>query len=148
MGFELLIGPVADLIKTTINKIWGDKISEADKLRLQIEMEKALREYDWKSVEKEYDDRASARILAAADVSKGNWFSTVLSATVRPVFGYVVMAAFVASWVPALVPGGQNFVVITDIQKDIMLSVIYFFFGGRTIEKGMKLWTDAVKKEK
>lgn len=143
--WSLLIGPVADLLKTTINKIWGDKISEAEKMQLQLEMQKAMQEYDWKSVEKEYDDRNSARILAAADVAKGNWFSTVLAATIRPFFGYIVMGAFVYTFVAPYIPGAPP-APINDLQKEVMTTVIYFYFGGRTIEKGMAVWAN-MKKE-
>lgn len=136
--FPLLIGPIADLLKTTINKIWGDKISEAEKLQLQNEMAKAMMEYDWKSIEKEYADRDSARSLAAADVAKGNWFTNVLAATVRPFFGYVVMGAFIISFVGPL--AGYPQLQFNDIQKEVMISVIYFFFGGRTVEKAVSIW--------
>ncbi len=150
MGFDLApysgaISSVSDLINGVIKRVLPEKMSEADAANLQQQITLELMKADWAGIEKEYQDRADARALAKADVDKGNWFTNVLAATVRPVFGYIVMAAFVASWFPALIPGGAAFVTITDIQKDIMLSVIYFFFGGRTIEKGMALWTDMKK---
>src|SRR5216683_5748755 len=95
---------------------------------------------DWAGIDKEFTDRADARALAKADIAAGNWFTNVLSATVRPFFGYVVMAAFFTSMVTPLIHGMPT-LVITDIQKEIMLSVIYFFFGGRTVEKGLSIWT-------
>ncbi len=143
--WTLLIGPVADLLKTTINKIWGDKISEAEKMQLQLEMQKAMQEYDWKGIEKEYEDRASARVLAAADVAKGNWFTNILAATVRPFFGYLVMAAFFAPLTfriyGSLTGHPLMDISMNGIEKEIALSVVYFYFGGRTVEKGISMWT-------
>lgn len=134
------ITTVADLASNVIKRIFPEKMSESEAAQLKTQITLELMKEDWGKVEKEYQDRADARALAKADVDKGNWFTNVLAATVRPVFGYVVMAAFFASLVPAFVPGGANFIVITDIQKEVMLSVIYFYFGGRTVEKGLSIW--------
>jgi Holin of 3TMs, for gene-transfer release len=137
---SLLIGPVSSLFTTIINKIWGDKMSETEKTQAAQALQLAIMQYDWNAVEKEYQDRDSARQLAKADVDKGNWFTNVLAATVRPFFGYIVMAAFFVSFVTPLIPHAP-ILVITDIQKEIMLSIIYFYFGGRTVEKGLSIWT-------
>jgi holin (3TMs family) len=139
------ISSVSDLLGGVIKRIWPEKAAEIDKLKLQAATAEFIATQEGQAALNEFADRASARTLAAADVAKGNWFTNVLAATVRPFFGYVVMGAFIASWVPALIPGGQNFVEITDIQKEIMLTVIYFFFGGRTLEKGMAMWADVKK---
>lgn len=148
MAFDLApysgaISSVSDLLNGILKRVLPEKMSEKDAADLQAQITLELMKADWAGIQKEYDDRASARVLAAADVAKGNWFTNVLAATVRPVFGYIVMLVFAASFVPAFVPGGQNFVVITDIQKEVMLSVIYFYFGGRTVEKGLAIWTNS-----
>lgn len=145
MAFDLApysgaISSVSDLLNGVIKRILPEKMSDADKANLQQQLTLELMKADWAGIEKEFGDRADARALAKADVDKGNWFTNVLSATVRPFFGYVVMAAFFTSLVTPLIPGMPT-LVITDIQKEIMLSVIYFFFGGRTVEKGLALWT-------
>lgn len=145
MGFDLApysgaISSVSDLIGGVIKRIWPEKMSEKDRAELETAVRLELLKADWGNVEKEFQDRADARALAAQDVDKGNWFTNVLAATVRPVFGYVVMAAFFMSWVTPLIPHAPA-IVISDIQKEIMLSIIYFFFGGRTVEKGLALWT-------
>lgn len=135
----MLIGPVSDLLGGILKRLWPEKMSESEKMQLTTALQLELLKYDWSAVEKEYQDRASARDLAAKDVEKGNWFTNVLAATVRPFFGYVVMAAFFASWVTPYIPGAPV-LAVTDIQKEIMLSVIYFYFGGRTVEKSMAIW--------
>lgn len=141
----MLVGPVADLIKTTINKIWGDKMPEAEKARIAQELQLAIMQFDASQIEQEYRDRSSARDLAKADVEKGNWFTNVLAATIRPTFGFIVIGAFIYTFVAPYIPGAPQ-VAINEIQKEIMLTVIYFYFGGRTIERGMKVWAD-MKKE-
>ena len=150
MGFDLApysgaISSVSDLLGGVIKRIWPEKAAEIDKLKLQAATAEFIATQEGQAALNEFADRASARTLAAADVAKGNWFSTALAATVRPVFGYVVIAAFVASWVPALIPGGMNMVEISPIQKEVMLTVIWFYFGGRTVEKSLSLWADTKK---
>lgn len=134
------IEAVSNLGSSVLKRLFPEKMSEVEAASFKQAITMELLKNDQANIFKEFEDRASARVLAAADVDKGNWFTNVLAATVRPLFGYIVMAAFVASWVPALIPGGQNFVTITEIQKEIMLTTIYFFFGGRTVEKGLQVW--------
>lgn len=140
----MLIGPVADLIKTVLNKTLPDKISQEEKAKIALQLQEDIMKYDWSAVEKEFQDRADARALAAADVAKGNWFTNVLAATVRPVFGYLAMAAFFLPLVlrlSATIAGHpMPDVVLNDVEKEVTITIIYFFFGGRTVEKGLAIW--------
>jgi len=145
MGFDIApysgaISSVTDLIHGVLKRVLPEKMSESEAANLQQQITLELMKADWAGIEKEFSDRADARALAKADVDKGNWFTNVLAATVRPFFGYVVMASFFFSIVAPLIPHAPV-LVINDIQKEIMLSVIYFFFGGRTVEKGLSMWT-------
>lgn len=138
------ISSVSDLVSGVIKRIWPEKMSEKDRAELDTTIRLALMQADWGAIEKEYQDRADARALAAKDVEKGNWFTNVLSATVRPVFGYVCMVAFLAPLALRVATAATGAklpdVMLNDIEKEIVLSVIYFFFGGRTVEKGIALW--------
>ena len=154
MGLDLApysgaISSVSDLVSGVIKRIWPEKANEIDKLKLEQATTEFLKTQEGQESLNEFADRASARALAEADVSKGNWFTNVLAATVRPVFGYVCMAAFVgplALRMGSLVVGHPlPDVVLNDIEKEIVLSVIYFFFGGRTVEKGIALWKGSPK---
>jgi len=145
MGFDIApygqaISSLSDLVSGAMKRIWPEKMGELDAAKLKQEVALFLLTQQGQEAMKEYEDRASARALAAKDVEKGNWFTNVLAATVRPFFGYAVMLMFLASWLPALIPGGQTTIEISSIQKEIMLSVIYFFFGGRVVEKGLAIW--------
>jgi hypothetical protein len=141
------IASVSDLVSGVLKRLWPEKMSEFDAAKFKQEMALALMQDQGQQVVQEFADRASARALAAADVEKGNWFTNVLSATVRPVFGYVCMGAFLAPLglrLIALARGGEVPVFeLSMIEKEIVLTVIYFFFGGRTVEKGIALWKGA-----
>jgi|GEM_PF-3012806 len=149
MGFDFApysgaISSVSDLVGGVIKRIWPEKASELDKLKIEQETALFLTTQQGQAALNEFADRASARELAAKDVEKGNWFTNVLSATVRPVFGYACMAAFLgplALRVASIALGRpMPEISLNDIEREIILSVIYFFFGGRTIEKGISLW--------
>lgn len=135
---------VADLLNSVLKRVLPEKMSETDAAVMQQQITLELMKADWGGVEKEYADRLSARELAKADVDKGNWFSNILAATIRPFFGFVVMGAFVFSFAQPYIPGAPP-LPITDIQKEIILSVIYFYFGGRTVEKGIAMWKGVKK---
>lgn len=149
MGFDIApygqaIASVSDLLNGVLKRVLPEKMSEADAAALQTQITMELMKQDWGSIEKEYQDRADARALAKADVDKGNWWTNVLSATVRPVFGYVCMAAFIlplALRISGVIIGHPApDIVMNDVEKEVVLSVIYFFFGGRTVEKGLAIW--------
>lgn len=150
MSFDLApysgaISSVSDLVNGVIKRIWGEKASELDKLKIEQATQEFLLTSQGQAALNEFADRASARALAAADVAKGNWFTNVLAATVRPVFGYVAMGAFIlplALRIAASLYTGKPPVPVelSGIEKEIVLTVIYFFFGGRTVEKGLAIW--------
>lgn len=154
MGFDLApysgaISSVSDLVSGIIKRIWPEKASELDKLKIQQATQEFFLTSEGQAAVQEYTDRISARELAKADVAQGNWFSNVLAATVRPVFGYVCMGAFIgplALRIGGLVVGHpMPDIILNDIEKEIVLSVIYFYFGGRTVEKGIALWKGVTK---
>lgn len=144
------ISSVSDLLNGVIKRILPEKMSDADKANLQQQLTLELMKADWAGIEKEYQDRADARALAKADVDKGNWFTNVLSATVRPIFAYVAMVAF---FVPMAVRMTTAFlhhaftdaqlaaISLNPIEQQIVLSIVYFYYGGRTVEKGLAIWT-------
>lgn len=141
------ITSVADLVSGVVKRIFPEKMSESEAAQLNQALTTELLRQDWSKVEREFQDRADARALAKADVDKGNWFTNILSATVRPVFGYAAMTAFLTPLMVRMVATywtghQQPEFTFTEIEKEVILSVIYFFFGGRTVEKGVKMWTD------
>jgi hypothetical protein len=101
-------------------------------------MELALLKQFGAEVEQEYKDRADARALAAAEAARGNAFTMALSATVRPIWG---LASLVVVAYPYLAGGlGWPAVMIDDNTKQIIQTVIMFYFGGKTVEKVLPLF--------
>ncbi|MBU2559220.1 MAG: hypothetical protein KJ578_15695, partial [Bacteroidetes bacterium] len=101
--------------------------------KVETELKLAIMQADWQRLEKEIDDRVSARELAKAELDKGNAFTTLLAATHRPVWSFVVLALF--CWSVLSTQLGLPAIALTDIHKDIMMTVIIFYFGGRSVEK-------------
>jgi len=135
----LLIGLLQNILPGVINRVLPpEKMSEEDAAKLQNELTKTLIEQNWNEIEAEYKDRDSARNLAAQDIAKGNAFTGILSATVRPAWGYGALALVVYS-VLYTVP-------ISAQLNDIIQTVLFFFFGGRTIEKVIPHITEAIKR--
>jgi hypothetical protein len=142
MGFDFApysgaVSSVSDLVSGVIKRIWPEKAAEIDKLKLQQEVTLFLATQEGQQAMKEYDDRADARKLAASDTAHGNALTTVLSAAVRPIWG---LASLVVVAYPYLA-GAMEWpsVTIDDNTKQIVQTVIMFYFGGRTIEKVLPL---------
>lgn len=128
------IAPITEIVKQVLNRLLPpEKISEAERARVEAETMAAIMAQDWRQIEAEYRDRADARQLAQADMSRGNAFTGILAATVRPVWGY---ASLIVVAYPYLA-GALHWpaVNIDGPTKDIVQMVIMFYFGGRTIEK-------------
>ena len=124
----LLVGPLLEITKSVISKVLPpDKLAESDRLQLEQEFQLAIMAQDWRAVEAEMADRASARTLAASDIAKGNALSSFLAAVVRPTWGLgalVLVAYSIVSDVP-----------IQPVFESIVQTVLMFYFGGRTLEK-------------
>jgi hypothetical protein len=131
MGLLQIFLPLLQtLIPSVINRVLpAEKMSEADRAKLALEVQKELLSQDWNRIEAEFADRASARTLAAADIAKGNAFTSMLAAFVRPAWGFGALAVVIYSV-------GWHY-QISDALKEIIDTVLYFYFGGRVIEKVM-----------
>ena len=128
----LIIGPVLDIAKSVLNRVLpAEKMTESERVNLEQQLTIALMQQDWKEVEAEYTDRADARALAKADVEKGNAFSNILAAVVRPTWG---LGAFLLVTYAILAD-----VPISPFFNDIIQTLLMFYFGGRTIEKVMPM---------
>jgi hypothetical protein len=120
----LLNSILPDVIKRVLP---AEKVSEAEQANLQAQLTLAMMGADWQQIEAEYADRASARALAAAEIAKGNAFTSLMAASVRPLWG---IGAFV---LVAYSVGTEH--AIAEPLQSIIQSVLAFYFGGRVIEK-------------
>lgn len=133
--FTLLAGLLPDVIKRVLP---AEKMSEADAAKLQADMTLELLKQDWGKIEAEYEDRASARQLATADIAKGNAFTGILAAFVRPAWGFGALAMVGYSVIYG--------VTISSPLQEIIQTVLFFYFGGRTIEKVVPTITQGMKR--
>ncbi len=135
----LLLGLLNSILPGVINRVLPpEKMSEEDAAKLQQELTLELLKQNWQEIEAEYADRNSARSLAAQDIAKGNAFTGILAATVRPAWGYGALALV-----------GYSVISHTGIDPtygEIIKTVLFFFFGGRTIEKITPHVTEALKR--
>ena len=132
----LLPGVISDTLKRVLP---AEKMSDAERAQLEQELTLAVMAQDWKSVEAEFADRSNARLLAEKDVAGGNAFTTALSALVRPAWGFgaLILVAYSVIWKYE----------ITGPLESIVETVIWFFFGGRVIEKVTPHVTSALAKK-
>ena len=125
---NLILPFLSDLLPDVLKRILpAEKMSDAERAEFAQNLQLELMKADWQQVEASYADMADARSLAKADIAKGNAFTGALSAMVRPLWGigaFVLVAHYAIGHVP-----------IDAGFKDIIQTVIWFYFGGRVIEK-------------
>ena len=135
----LIIGLLQSILPGVLNRVLpAEKISEEDAAKLQNELTQQLLQQNWQQIEAEYADRTNARSLAAQDIAKGNAFTGLLSAIIRPAWGFGALALVVYS-----VLGHYQ---ISAPLQDIIQTVLFFYFGGRTLEKVTPVIAEAIRK--
>lgn len=128
---------IGDLIQNTVGKVvdkLADKylpssMSEKEKSDLRIEARKlALDEY-----KAAVADVESARLLAGKESESAPAWTKVLTVTHRPLWSFLMLGIFI--WTILAPYIGFPQIPLTGIHKDIMQTVIIFYFGGRSVEK-------------
>ncbi len=138
-----LISPIIDTVTSIIKSVLpAEKMPEGERLKLESDIKDKLIKADWKRLDVEMEDRANARALAIKDADKGNVYTTLLAAIHRPLWSIVTLVLF--SWTVIAPSLGFPEVILQDVHKSIMQSIIVFYFGGRSVEKIFK--TLATKK--
>lgn len=126
--FELILPLLNSILPGVLKSVLpAEKMTDEEAAKIQIELSAQLAAQDWQQIKAEYDDRNNARALAATEIAKGNAFTSFLSATVRPAWGYAALIFVGYSIV--------NNIAISPQLQSIIETVLFFFFGGRTIEK-------------
>lgn len=128
---------IGDLIASTVGKV-VDKItdkylppsmSEKEKTELKLEAQRlAIDEY-----KTALSDVQGARALAGKESEGAPGWTKVLTVTHRPVWSFVMLGIFV--WTVLAQYIGFPGIPLTEIHKEVMQTVIIFYFGGRSIEK-------------
>lgn len=136
---ELVLPFLGKILPDALKRILpAEKMSEADRANLEQQLTLELMKADWKQVEAEFADRASARDLAKADIAQGNAITSALAAFVRPLWG---IGAFILVAYSVI----TNSAITAPIQA-IIETVLMFYFGGRVIEKIIPSITGAMNK--
>jgi hypothetical protein len=145
MGFPIL-DAVLEIGKKVLGSVLpGEKIGEKDRLEIEKELELKMRAYDWAKVEKEYEDLVSARLLAEKELEKGNATTNALAALHRPIWSLACLGLFLFTALTTTFNLPK--IELDETHKAIMMAVITFYFGGRTIEKLMEMWTTTKHKK-
>lgn len=128
---------VGDIIQNTVGKVVDrltDKflpssMSEEEKLKIRLEAEMlALSEYKTAMA-----DVQSARELAGKEAEGAPSWTRVLTVTHRPIWSFLMLGIF--AWTILAPYIGYPQIPLGEIHKDIMQTVIIFYFGGRSVEK-------------
>lgn len=119
--------PLSDVLSfggKVLDKLFPDK-NEAEKNKLALLA--LAQDGGLNELQQALSDIAGARSLAAQDIAGGNNITRFMSATVRPVAGYLAIVAVAHSAITG--------VDLTPLVKDVVETIIEFYFGGRAIEK-------------
>jgi hypothetical protein len=129
-----IIAAAGSLLGDVLKRVLpAEKISESERMQIEQTMTLELMKQDWSRVEAELKDRMNARELAAADIARGNAFTGILAATVRPAWGYGALVLVVYTVVGTSL--GLPTLEVPEAIWEILNYVVWFFFGGRTAEK-------------
>ena len=129
-----LLGPITDIAMRAVSNFIGpEKMGEKEKLQLENSINKEMVKADWKRMEKEIEDRASARALATNELKSGTVFTSFLAAFHRPLWSIVCLVIY--AWTMISPSFGFPDINFTGLHKDVMMTVIFFYFGGRSVEK-------------
>lgn len=125
---------IMDTVSSVLKRMLPpEKMTEAERAAVEYQVAEAIRNLDWEREKAEIEDRMNARLLAAAELEKGNAWTTTLAAIHRPIWSLSTLLLF--AWTIVGESVGLPSIKLGETHKDIMLTVVMFYFGGRSIEK-------------
>ncbi len=134
---DILESTVGKAIGKTIDKLAGhflpESMTEEERAKFKLEAERLAFE-EAKAV---IADTQGARGLAMKESEGAPGWTKILTVTHRPVWSFLVLGLF--SWTVLAPYFGFPNIELGEIHKDVMQTVIIFYFGGRSIEKTMKV---------
>lgn len=128
---------IGDIIQNTVGKVVDrlsekflpSSLSENERAQLRLEAIRLATEESRVAVA----DIQGARELAARDSDGAPSWTRVLSVTHRPAWSFLTLGVF--AWTVVAPYAGFPQVALSEVHKDIIQTVIIFYFGGRTLEK-------------
>ena len=132
--YQMLLGPITSLVTDVIKRVLPpEKMSEEERRKLEVEASLEVQKLMMDKYKLELEDIVSARKLAEAELSRGSAFTNILAALHRPLWSIVTLLLF--SWSLLSTQLGLPEIHLTELHKDIMQTVIVFYFSGRSVEK-------------
>ena len=125
---ESSIGKVVDRL---VGRFLPETMSEAEREAAVLEARRIGME-EYRTAVADVD---SARKLAAEESEGAPGWTKVLTVTHRPLWSFIMLGIF--AWTVLAPYVGFAVIPLTEIHKDIMQTVIVFYFGGRSIEKAV-----------
>ena len=134
MAFPLAAIPIiGSIIEKVMDKVAPDKLSDEQRLRLQAEVEKALREDD-ADIDKAFREFVVQYEGAAVDMPR---FIQVLRGSVRPVLTYAATFYFgyiVHMWLTSgTMPGNSELAI--KLVFYVTTLMLFFWFGERAVQR-------------
>lgn len=111
------------------DKYLPSSMSEKEKFEARLEIQKAAIE-EYKTA---IADVQGARELAGKESENAPGWTRVLTVTHRPIWSFAMLGIFV--WTILAPYIGYPQIPLTEIHKEVMIVVITFYFGGRSVEK-------------
>ncbi len=117
------------------DKYLPSSMSEKEKFDARLEVRKlAIEEYKTAIA-----DVQGARELAGKESDGAPGWTRVLTVTHRPAWSFAMLGIF--GWTVIAPYFGWPVIPLTEIHKDILQTVIIFYFGGRSVEKTARIIT-------
>ncbi len=132
---------VGDLIESTVGRVVGrladrylpPSMSEKEKEEFRLK----AREMAMEEAKAATADVQSARVLAMKDGEGAPQWANVLKVTHRPLWSFIMLFVFV--WTIVAPYLGYPQIPLSDVHRSIMQTVIIFYFGGRSVEKSIRM---------
>ena len=125
----VLPGILKDVLRRVLPR---EKLSEEELRKLEVEAETQAHRLWLEKYSLEVQDRISARELAKWELKRGSALTNMLAAIHRPMWSLVTLGLFILTVVG---PVWGWSLQLTDVHKSIMMTVIIFYFSGRSLEK-------------
>lgn len=128
---------IGDLIESTVGKVVDrlaghylpESMSEAEKEQFR----QRARELSIEEARAATADTQNARALAGKEAEGAPGWTKVLTVTHRPAWSFLTLGIF--SWTVLAPYFGFDTIPLSEVHKDVLQTVIVFYFGGRSIEK-------------
>lgn len=128
---DLIQSTVGSVINRLADKYLPASMDEKQKAEFSLEAGRlAIEEYKTAVA-----DVQGARTLASLESESASSWTRVLTVTHRPVWSFLMLFIFI--WTILAPYFKFPVITMTDVHKEIMQTVIVFYFGGRSVEKAV-----------